>query len=330
MNVVSAIIPIYNVEKYLVKCLDSVVNQTLRDIEIICVNDCSPDNCLEILKEYAQNDKRIKIINREKNGGLSAARNSGLDVATGEYIYFLDSDDWIDLDYIEKMLKTAKDNDVDIVLNTNILSIDNNKETSQFFPNKTLNNYTGFINPKECIHKTIWNTWAHLWKKSFLDKNSLKFPVGLVLEDMYFQAVAFAYLDKLYITRSSKYNYRYVNSGIVAKLSKEEDKSILAHIKILDAIFNYYTSNELLNISSSMRFITPYLMSENTLKNEDVLREMQIYFAKISKYIQDNKDLYGDVELEYFYDVLNNLNKVRENNYKKRYVIQEIRKNLKK
>lgn len=107
MYKVSIIIPIYNVEQYLAQCLDSVINQTYKNIEIICVNDCSLDNSFRILDEYSKNDKRIKIINRENNGGLSAARNTGLDNASGKYIYFLDSDDWIDLDYIEKMLNAA-------------------------------------------------------------------------------------------------------------------------------------------------------------------------------------------------------------------------------
>ena len=103
MPKISVIIPVYNVEKYLSRCLDSVCSQTFNDIEIICINDCSPDNSAEILQEYAEKDKRIRIINKEKNGGLSAARNSGFAVATGEYIYFLDSDDWIELDFLEKM-----------------------------------------------------------------------------------------------------------------------------------------------------------------------------------------------------------------------------------
>ena len=95
---VSVIIPVYNVEKYLCKCLDSVVNQTLRDIEIICVDDGSTDSSWEILKEYAQRDDRIKLIHKE-NGGLSSARNVAMQVAKGDYIGFIDSDDWIDLDF---------------------------------------------------------------------------------------------------------------------------------------------------------------------------------------------------------------------------------------
>lgn len=139
MYKVSIIIPIYNVEQYLAQCLDSVINQTYKNIEIICVNDCSLDNSFRILDEYSKNDKRIKIINRENNGGLSAARNTGLDNASGKYIYFLDSDDWIDLDYIEKMLNAAIKNDVEVVLNTNIIEHKLNQIEQQFAEHNTQN-----------------------------------------------------------------------------------------------------------------------------------------------------------------------------------------------
>ncbi len=112
---ISAIIPIYNAEKYLVQCIDSAVNQTLSDIEIILVNDASTDGSLEICRRYEASDKRVKLINKKENAGLAAARNSGLNVARGEYIAFIDSDDWLELDAYEKMYAAAKMNDSDIV-----------------------------------------------------------------------------------------------------------------------------------------------------------------------------------------------------------------------
>lgn len=98
---VSIVIPVYNVELYLRECLDSVISQTYHNLEIICVNDGSPDNSLSILEEYAAKDSRIRIISQE-NAGISVARNTGMDVATGEYIYFLDSDDYIALEMVER------------------------------------------------------------------------------------------------------------------------------------------------------------------------------------------------------------------------------------
>src|SRR5574344_1424030 len=107
---VSIIVPIYNVEKYLDRCMESLLNQTLKDIEIIMVDDGSPDNCPKMCDEYAKRDKRVKVIHK-KNGGLGYARNSGLDIATGEYVAFVDSDDYVDVNMYETLYNFAKDND---------------------------------------------------------------------------------------------------------------------------------------------------------------------------------------------------------------------------
>lgn len=110
---VSIIVPVYNVQKYLANCLDSLINQTLEDIEIICINDGSTDESLQILWGYASKDSRVKVVNK-RNEGQSVARNIGIDMATGEYLGFVDADDWIDLDYFEKMYNSAKKYDCDI------------------------------------------------------------------------------------------------------------------------------------------------------------------------------------------------------------------------
>ena len=114
MAKVSIIIPVYNAEKFLKKCLDSIVNQTFKDIEIICVNDGSKDNSLSILKEYQSKDSRIVIIDKE-NAGVSAARNDGIRKSTGEYITFVDSDDWLELNGIESIYKIITEKNVDVV-----------------------------------------------------------------------------------------------------------------------------------------------------------------------------------------------------------------------
>lgn len=112
---VSIIVPVYNTEEYLQKCLDSLTNQTLKNIEIICVNDGSTDNSLKILQDNAIKDDRIKIINQE-NKKQGAARNAGMQVATGEYIGFVDSDDYVDLHYFERLYRVARNYNSDIAL----------------------------------------------------------------------------------------------------------------------------------------------------------------------------------------------------------------------
>ena len=110
---VSIIIPVYNVEPFLARCLDSVVGQTLRGIEIICVDDGSPDRSIDILNRYAAQDDRIRVISQE-NRGLGGARNRGFDAATGEFILFVDSDDWIDPAYCERLYEAAREAEADI------------------------------------------------------------------------------------------------------------------------------------------------------------------------------------------------------------------------
>lgn len=112
-GLISVVLPIYNVAPYLPKCLESVISNTYRDLEIICVNDGSSDNSMEILKEYSEKDHRIVIVDKE-NGGLSSARNAGMRIATGEFIAFVDSDDWVHERYFEILLSMIKKNDADV------------------------------------------------------------------------------------------------------------------------------------------------------------------------------------------------------------------------
>ena len=111
---VSVILPVYNVSDYLRQCMDSIVGQTLKDIEIICVDDGSTDDSLAILKEYEAKDQRVKVI-QQANAGAGAARNKGLEIATGEYLSFLDSDDFVDVNMYEQLYLKAKAKDIDVV-----------------------------------------------------------------------------------------------------------------------------------------------------------------------------------------------------------------------
>ena len=114
MDKISVVVPVYNVEKYLRKCIDSIINQTYKNLEIILVDDGSPDKCGEICDEYAKKDNRVKVIHK-KNAGVSSARNDGIDNATGEYIIFVDSDDWLEDNAIEIMVDKLNEYDYDCV-----------------------------------------------------------------------------------------------------------------------------------------------------------------------------------------------------------------------
>ncbi|MDR3257037.1 MAG: glycosyltransferase, partial [Endomicrobium sp.] len=164
---VSVIIPVYNVEPYVKDCLDSVVNQTLKDIEIVCVNDGSTDNSWRVLEEYAARDSRIKIIT-QANQGLACARNNGIKVAKGEYIGFVDSDDWISLDFYEKLYDNAKIENADVCVG-NVKSYINGN-TQPYFNIE----HFGIANDKD--KKRIISTnicWNKIYRRSMIEEHQL-------------------------------------------------------------------------------------------------------------------------------------------------------------
>ena len=245
MPKVSVIIPIYNVEKYLQECLNSVCAQTLKDIEIICVNDLSPDGCLDILSSYSKQDSRIKIINRDKNGGLSAARNSGVEVATGDYVYFLDSDDWIDDNYLEKMYNKAFANNVDILLNNNMISF--NKETGEEkqlgLINGVKNKEGEILDSTFSISNTIWSSCCRLYKRNLLEKHNIRFPEGYIYEDVYFKSITELFVDKTFVFYGDAYHYRIRPNSIITGSTQTLEN----HIKIWKLIYKYYKDNNYLD-----------------------------------------------------------------------------------
>lgn len=206
---VSVIIPVYKAEKYLCECIDSVINQTYDNLEIILVDDGSPDNCGAICDEYACRDDRIKVIHKD-NGGASDARNAGLSIAHGKYVYFLDSDDYIKPDAIEKAETCIEKKKADIV----------------FFDSETL--YEDFPDPdyhENYARKHTYRTekgslvlkkqkknkeyYASvpllLFRKSFIDKNDLSFIKGMIHEDELFIVLAFIRAERVAQLKDSIY-----------------------------------------------------------------------------------------------------------------------------
>ena len=187
---VSIIIPIYNGEPYINKCLDSICNQTLNDIEIICINDGSTDNTLKILKKYASKDKRITIISTENNG-QGSARNKALNIAKGEYIGFIDADDWVELNTFELLYNKAKSKDLDLLFFQMINYINNTKKLvetdlynhSCFNENNIYNNIFNHKDTQDFLFKIPVCPVSKLYKKEFLDSNNIRFSEGMFFED---------------------------------------------------------------------------------------------------------------------------------------------------
>ncbi len=203
MTKISVIIPVYNVEKYLRECLDSVVNQTLRDIEIICVNDGSTDNSLEILKEYEKQDSRIKIIDK-KNEGVAIARNYAIDIASGEYILFLDADDILDIEGCEWTYTACKDNNADI------LCYDLKKfSKTPLHIGKTKTKKTCNLISKNIIKSYLIYIGGKIVKRSFIKKYNIKFPPKIKTgEDGLFCIKCYFNSEKWYHLNIPLYYYR--------------------------------------------------------------------------------------------------------------------------
>ncbi|MBT0759438.1 glycosyltransferase [Campylobacter lari] len=213
---VSVIVPVYNVEKYLRQCLDSIVNQTLQEIEIILIDDGSTDSSGTICDEYAAMDSRIVLIHKE-NAGLGAAYNTGLEIAKGEYIGFVESDDWVELNMFEELYNKAREFDVDVVksLYTNNY-IDKSPRIVNKFHNCNYNN-TVIVNNFYCpqyYHGHV-SHWSAIYKKELIGKNKLNFreTPGASCQDVSFAFLTFIYAKNIFIYTKSFYNYREDSIG---------------------------------------------------------------------------------------------------------------------
>ena len=229
---ISIIVPVYNVEKYLERCLDSLVNQTYKNIEIICVNDGSTDHSLDILNEYANKDKRIIIVNN-KNRGISDSRNKGIAKATGEYIMFVDSDDWIDLETCQKSLDAMVKYSVDVVMWSYVREYDDRSLPKIIFDKDI---YFDEKDTKEKIYRrffglleeelmqpenadSIVTVWGKLYKSELILNNNIKFidtkEIG-TCEDGLFNIEVFKYVKNLYFIKQYLYHYRKINTSFTS------------------------------------------------------------------------------------------------------------------
>ncbi|MDR1963459.1 MAG: glycosyltransferase [Planctomycetaceae bacterium] len=213
---ISIIIPVYNVEPYLRECLDSVVNQTMREIQIICVNDGSTDGSFAILEAYAACDSRIEIINKP-NGGLSAARNVAYPYVKGEYTLFVDSDDWIHRQLCEKVWKKAHESCAELVLFSHVRV--GTQPISNGFSEIIPDDKVSCDEKKTILHYPM--AWAKLWKTDFLLNKQIFFPEGLYFEDnlTHWQAVLQA--EKISILPEELYYYRQRENSITQSCGRE-------------------------------------------------------------------------------------------------------------
>ena len=233
MKKISVIVPVYNVEQYLRRCLDSLVNQTLNDIEIIVVNDGSPDDSQAIIDEYACKYENIRAF-KKANGGLSDARNFGLEYVTGEYVAFVDSDDYVQKDMYEKMYSKAKENDFDMVV----------CNLSYVYPGKLMEVNSHIENDTTDIKKSMINiypaAWNKLYKRNLFD-HDVRFKKGVWFEDVEFLYRLLPYVKSIGVVKEPFYQYVQREGSITSTVNKK----IYDYISNWNGIIDYYKEHDL-------------------------------------------------------------------------------------
>ena len=233
----SIIVPVYNTSKYLKKCLDSLVNQTLEEIEVIVVNDGSTDNSVDIIKSYEKKYKNKMVFLDKKNGGQGSARNLGIKYAKGEYIGFVDSDDFVDLKMYEEMYEVAKSNKSDIVIcnTTDFYEKDNSEEVTSLAFNNNVNNKEAIIKCVPCILNKIY-------KKDLLVKSEFKFNESIWYEDLSYSIIMLMNAKKINYIEDPFYYYLHRNTSTMNNNNAQKNLNI---IKAYDELVKYAKENNL-------------------------------------------------------------------------------------
>lgn len=252
MPKISVIIPIYNVEKYLKECLDSIVNQTFKDIEIICVDDGSTDESFKILQGYAQKDERIKVIQQE-NLGPAVARNKAIKLAKGEYLSFVDSDDYVDLSFLEKLYSASDDGYCDVVATVNVKLVDENLN-QKFMNIYTKSKELNFVERANMFIKT-GVSWNKIYKTSFIKKNNIYYQeINSPGEDLYFTVFTLLLANKVKVINDVSYYYRQFSTSRSKELKDEKAYKIIDFCRIIDERISKLNVNLLKKIYWKKKF----------------------------------------------------------------------------
>lgn len=279
---VSIIVPVYNMKKYLEKCLDSLVNQTLKDIEIIAINDGSKDESLEILKKYEKKHKNIIVFDND-NQGISKTRNFGIEKATGEYITFIDSDDYVALNMMELMYDKAVTENLDIVVCDYYNFYENKNKIEEVkildFPNTTV------YESKELLFKINSSPWNKLYKRELVKKNKYRFPEGIKYEDLGYIPILLTEatsIGKLNIPL----NYYLIRGN---SETTTVDKRVFDMFKIIDILYNYFKKKKI-HDSKEVEFLfisklTMYNLQQKKNRDKDAAID---FINKSFEYLDKN------------------------------------------
>ena len=251
-NLVSIIVPCYNVEKYIKKCLKSLLSQTYSNIEIICIDDCSVDKTLSFLNEYKLYDSRIKVFCNKKNLGIGKTRQFGLSVATGEYIMWCDSDDWYEKNMVQDMVQSLIDNDVDLVVCNQKIVNSKHLETRDVFENVKHIYGFSFIGYfplfSEIIFNSSWVLWNKIFKKSVIDDYKIKFSDVRIGEDYnFFLKYISVMRPYIYFLNKKLYNYFRRNASLIGNRfdTNSDNPGFADCINAFDDILSFLKKNRI-------------------------------------------------------------------------------------
>ena len=279
MQKVSIIVPVYNVEQYLSRSLDSILSQTYKNIEVICINDGSTDNSLEVLEYYRRLDNRIVIYNNNEHKTAAATRNFGIDVSTGEYIMFADGDDYIASIYVESMVKHITQTNAEVVISDyctlNFWKDESDEKYMHYWQYDKVPFDTEIVN----IDTTIPNNflyfavpcWNKIYSAKFLKTKKIQFPSIHIYEDVVFWGNVWLNLTKLAYTPKAYYFYRKKRTGSLTTKRDEDVFCVITIHKMLADLFKQY------NMYDRMKNILDYIMIR------DFLSKLSLFPARIGK-----------------------------------------------
>ena len=289
-DLISVIIPVYKVEEYINRCIDSVINQTYKNLEIILVDDGSPDGCPKICDEYAKKDSRIRVIHKQ-NGGLSDARNVGIDNANGKYITFIDSDDFVEKNYISILYESLKKYNVKMSIADNLI----------IYEDKIINNSIyeeNVFSEHDVLEKMLWGirdldngAWTKLYDRSLFD--NIRYPVGRLYEDTATTYKLFDLCDKIVINSIPIYNYMKRRDSITqCKFNEKKLQLIDSTKEMTDYIRNkYFDLNDACNRKLTWAYLSTLSQyASSDCKNEYIEKKLVNDIKSIDKTFLKNKN----------------------------------------
>lgn len=295
---VSVITPMYNQkENYLRKCLDSLKKQSLKEIEFIIVNDGSTDqSCIKVCEEYIKNDKRFKLIN-QNNGGMGKAYNTGIKNALGEYIGFLESDDWAEPNMYEKLYEKAKENNVDIVKSDFYFYREVPTESNEYYCNYKPDEYNSVIDPL-CNHEIFWklpSCWSAIYRAKFIKDNNILYneTPGASYQDTSFAFIVFAKAKSFYYMSEAFVHYRIDNEASSVK-SKNKIYCICDEFKFIEKFLeiNPQIEEKLVYLKNYLKYYL-YLWNLKRLDAKYRFQFLMHYSKEFKKEFKNKKIIKG-------------------------------------